>query len=48
MGLPHQRVLVTLAQSMGVSIDALGETELMDAEGQLVDCTGALTEVLSA
>ena len=46
VGLPHQRLLITLAQSLGVQIDALPVTTLQDVNGATIDCTGALKELL--
>ena len=46
VGIPHQRLLITLAQSLGVQLDALPVTVLQDVNGTSIDCTGALKELL--
>ena len=42
MGTPHNRLLVTLAQAMGLSIDQVGRADLPLATGGSLDCTGVL------
>ena len=46
MGLPHQRLLITLAQSLGVNLSKLPVESLLDVNGGSIDCTGALKELL--
>lgn len=46
MGVPHQRLLVTLARSFGLDIDGFGLTTLVGSGGETVDCTGALDGLL--
>lgn len=45
-GPAHNRVLVTLAQAMGLSRDSVGMTECVDSAGRRADMTGALPELL--
>lgn len=47
IGLPHNRLLTTLAQAVGANIDSVGETELVTTEGQRVDCKAPIDELLS-
>lgn len=47
MGLPHQRFLVSLCQAMGLPINAMPITELYNAMGERIDCSGPITELLA-
>lgn len=46
MGIPHNRLLVTVAQAMGVAIDAVGVDRIEGWDGSIIDCTGPLQELL--
>jgi hypothetical protein len=47
IGRPHNHLLTTLAQAVGADVEAVGETELLTTEGQRVDCTGPIDELLA-
>lgn len=47
MGMPHQRMLISLCQSVGMNTQALGVTEVNGWDGSTIDCTGALPEMLT-
>ena len=47
MGLPHNRLLVTVAQAMGLSVDTVGVASIEGWDGSLIDCTGPLAELLA-
>ena len=44
-GLPHQRLLVSVAQAMGVDVDHVGLEHLRGQRGDYIDCRGGLTEL---
>jgi len=46
MGLPHNRMLVTVCQAMGLNTTAVGRTSIDGWDGSTIDCTGALPSVL--
>ena len=46
MGRPHQPLLTTLAQAMGVSISEMPITKVAGSDGSTIDCTGVLSELL--
>ncbi|MEE2751121.1 MAG: DUF1552 domain-containing protein [Myxococcota bacterium] len=46
MGVPHQKLLVSLAQSMGLDTNVIGETSLTGSDGSIISCTGPLSELL--
>ena len=41
-GLPHQHLLVSVAQAMGMTDDAVGLSHLQGQEGDYIDCSGPL------
>jgi hypothetical protein len=43
-GMPHNRVLATLAQAMGVGVDVVGESQIA-TDGGTIDCRGSLPEL---
>jgi len=45
IGQPHNKLLTTLGQSMGLNIDSFGVTSLQQANGGQMDCTGILDRV---
>ena len=47
MGIPHNRLLVTVAQAMGVATDVVGTDRIEGWDGSLIDCTGPLLELLA-
>lgn len=47
MGVPHQKLLVSLCQGMGLAVDRMPVTSVTGADGQLVDCTGPLSELMA-
>lgn len=47
MGLPHQKMLISLCQAVGMDTTALGVTEVEGWDGSRIDCTGALPEILT-
>jgi hypothetical protein len=47
MGVPHQRLLVTVAQQLGLSVDQVGLDTLSTLEGEL-DCRGPVLELLGS
>ena len=47
MGVPHNRLLVTVARAMGLDIDQVGRAEIPGWDGSTIDCTGALPMVLA-
>lgn len=47
MGVPHQKFLTSVCQSMGVEIDRMPVETLIGKNGEVVDCTGVLTELFS-
>jgi hypothetical protein len=47
MGIPHNRMLVTVCQAMGLDINAVGKTKLTGWDGSSIDFTGALPMVLA-
>lgn len=46
-GPAHNRLLVVLAQAMGLEVDAIGETTFTDHNGASLDATGALPGLLA-
>jgi hypothetical protein len=46
VGRPHQQLLVTLAQAVGAPLSSLGVRELFTTEGERVDLTGGLDDLL--
>ena len=42
MGLPHQHLLVTIAQAFGLNVDHVGLTQAMGQRGDLVSLRGGL------
>ena len=42
MGIPHNRMLVTVAQAMGLDTDMVGQRLVRGSDGSDIDCTGAL------
>ena len=44
-GLPHQKMLVSVAQAMGLSIDHVGIPHFQSLSGQLVDASGPLASL---
>ena len=44
-GRPHQHLLVSVAQAMGLEVDHVGHESLMGQTGQRVDCAGPLPEL---
>ena len=42
MGIPHNRLLVSVAQAMGVTTDVVGMDRIEGWDGNLIDCTGPL------
>ncbi len=47
MGLPHNRMLVTVCQAMGLDISMVGQSVIPGSDGSDIDCTGALPMVLA-
>ena len=47
MGVPHQKFLVSLCQGMGMNLDSMPVSSVTGADGQLVDCTGPLAELMA-
>ena len=47
MGVPHNRLLVTVAQAMGLDIQQVGRARIDGWDGSTIDCTGALPMVLA-
>ena len=47
MGVPHQRALVSIARAVGLDIDRVGEAAVEGTDGETIDCTGALPELLA-
>ncbi len=45
MGPPHQRLLTTLAQAMGLQVDHFGLEEMLGDGGAPIDATGVLPEL---
>jgi len=44
-GLPHQHLLVSIAQAMGVDVDHVGIEHAGGQRGDIVDCTGPLPDL---
>ena len=42
MGVPHQKLLTGVAQSMGVSVDRMPVETIRGIDGVTIDCTGTL------
>ena len=47
MGMPHQRMLISLCQAFGMDTAALGVTRVDGWDGTKIDCTGPLPEMLT-
>ena len=47
MGVPHQKLLTGVAQSMGVSVDRMPVETLRGVNGALIDCTGTLEGMMA-
>ena len=47
MGVPHQKFLTSVCQAMGLQIDRMPVETLRGRNGEVVDCTGTLTELFS-
>ena len=45
-GMPHQRVLVSIAQAMGLDVDQFGIHHAINQSGLRVDCTGPLPDLV--
>lgn len=46
MGVPHQKLLVTLARSFGMDLDRVGIESIAGTGGELISCTGPLDGLL--
>ena len=44
-GLPHQHLLVSVAQAMGLDVDAVGLSHLQGQDGDYIDCSGPLPDL---
>ncbi len=44
-GLPHQRLLVSVAQAMGLATDHVGIEHVQSQTGHLIECSGPLAEM---
>ena len=44
-GLPHQHLLVSVAQAMGLAVDSVGLSHLQGQDGDYIDCTGPVPEL---
>jgi hypothetical protein len=47
IGRPHHHLLTTLASAVGATVDVLGQSELLTTEGERIDLTGGMPELLS-
>ena len=47
MGVPHNRMLVTVCQAMGLDIDTVGQESIPGWDGTEISCSGALPLVRS-
>ena len=47
IGRPHNHFLISLGRAVGASIDAVGGTELLSTEGERLDLTTPMTEILT-
>jgi len=45
-GLPHQHLLVSAAQAMGLSEDIIGLSHLQGQDGDYIDCSGPLPDLI--
>ena len=45
MGVPHQKFLTSVCQAMGLSTDRMPVETLTGDNGEVVDCTGVLSEL---
>ena len=45
MGVPHQKLLTSICQAMGVEIDRMPVETLRGKNGETIDCTGILNEL---
>ncbi|MEL6345845.1 MAG: hypothetical protein AAFV53_22230, partial [Myxococcota bacterium] len=46
MGVPHQKLLTTLCEGVGMAPPALGVSQVRGDNGETIDCTGNLPELL--
>ena len=46
-GLPHQKLLVSIAQAFGLTDDSIGIKHIQSQSGKLVDCSGPLSCLLA-
>ncbi|TPV96855.1 MAG: DUF1552 domain-containing protein [Myxococcales bacterium FL481] len=46
MGRPHQPFLTTIARAMGAQLNSMPIESVLGTDGQLIDCTGILPELL--
>ena len=44
-GMPHQHLLVSTAQAMGLSLDRVGIDHVQGQRGDRVECTGPLPDL---
>jgi hypothetical protein len=47
IGRPHHHLLTTLASAVGATVDVLGQSELLTTEGERVDLTGGMPELVA-
>ena len=47
MGIPHNRMLVTVCQAMGLDINMVGQRVIVGSDGSDIDCTGSLPMVIA-
>ncbi len=47
IGRPHNHLLTSLAQAVGADVDSVGETELFTTEGERIDLSGPIPELMS-
>lgn len=47
MGTPHQKMLIGLCQAVGMDTQSLGVKSVTGSDGSTIDCTGALSEMLT-
>ena len=45
-GIPHQRLLVSVARAMGLDVDHVGIDQVQGQTGEWVDCAGPLEELI--
>ena len=44
-GMPHQHLLVSVAQAMGMDVDSVGLSHLQGQDGDYIDCSGPLPDL---